>query len=182
MEQRTEEVLSPYRTFSRAEWAAKRADTPMTLDAGGGDAPALAARPARHEGGRGHLPAAVAAAVALRRRRPSACSARSRASSAPKTPRCPTSSASRARWRSASPPPRACCRRCWRAGRTCRRSISSPPTAFSIPNAILEREGLMERRAFRRATTCRRCCASSPTSRPAAGRRARRSIRISSTT
>ena len=35
MEQRTpEEVLSPYRTFSRAEWAAKRADTPMTLDAG----------------------------------------------------------------------------------------------------------------------------------------------------
>jgi type I pantothenate kinase len=31
MEQRTEEVLSPYRVFSRAEWAAKRADTPMTL-------------------------------------------------------------------------------------------------------------------------------------------------------
>jgi type I pantothenate kinase len=31
MEQRTEEVLSPYRVFTRAEWAAKRADTPMTL-------------------------------------------------------------------------------------------------------------------------------------------------------
>src|SRR4029079_15466228 len=31
MEQRVEEVLSPYRTFSRAEWAEKRADTPMTL-------------------------------------------------------------------------------------------------------------------------------------------------------
>src|SRR5882672_3061149 len=31
MEQRTEEVLSPYRTFSRAEWAALREDTPMTL-------------------------------------------------------------------------------------------------------------------------------------------------------
>ena len=31
MEQRTEEVLSPYRTFSRAEWARLRADTPMTL-------------------------------------------------------------------------------------------------------------------------------------------------------
>ncbi len=32
MEQRvTEEVLSPYHTFSRAEWAAKRADHPMTL-------------------------------------------------------------------------------------------------------------------------------------------------------
>ena len=31
MEQRTEETLSPYRTFSRAEWAALRDDTPMTL-------------------------------------------------------------------------------------------------------------------------------------------------------
>src|SRR5579875_843549 len=31
MEQRTEEVLSPYRVFSRKEWAALREDTPMTL-------------------------------------------------------------------------------------------------------------------------------------------------------
>jgi type I pantothenate kinase len=31
MEQRTEPGLSPYRAFSRAEWAALRADTPMTL-------------------------------------------------------------------------------------------------------------------------------------------------------
>ncbi len=31
MEQRTEEVLSPYRIFSRAEWAKLRDDTPMTL-------------------------------------------------------------------------------------------------------------------------------------------------------
>src|SRR5436190_19455274 len=31
MEQRTEEALSPYRVFSRAEWAKLRADTPMTL-------------------------------------------------------------------------------------------------------------------------------------------------------
>ena len=31
MEQRTEPGLSPYRIFSRAEWAALRADTPMTL-------------------------------------------------------------------------------------------------------------------------------------------------------
>ena len=33
MEQRTENGLSPYRIFSRAEWAAKRHDTPMTLTA-----------------------------------------------------------------------------------------------------------------------------------------------------
>ncbi len=31
MEQRTEETFSPYHTFSRAEWAALRQDTPMTL-------------------------------------------------------------------------------------------------------------------------------------------------------
>ena len=31
MEQRTEDALSPYRTFTRAQWAALRADTPMTL-------------------------------------------------------------------------------------------------------------------------------------------------------
>ena len=31
MEQRTEENLSPYRTFSRAQWAMLREDTPMTL-------------------------------------------------------------------------------------------------------------------------------------------------------
>jgi type I pantothenate kinase len=31
MEQRTDDGLSPYRVFSRAEWAALRADTPMTL-------------------------------------------------------------------------------------------------------------------------------------------------------
>src|SRR5260221_4465464 len=31
MEQRTEEIFSPYHTFSRAEWAMLREDTPMTL-------------------------------------------------------------------------------------------------------------------------------------------------------
>ena len=31
MEQRTEEVLSPYRVFSREQWAALRDDMPMTL-------------------------------------------------------------------------------------------------------------------------------------------------------
>lgn len=33
MDMRTEHDLTPYRTFSRAEWAAKRDDTPMTLAA-----------------------------------------------------------------------------------------------------------------------------------------------------
>ncbi len=125
-------ALSPYRTFTarRMGGAARRhADD---ADAGRGDAAALAARPARHEGGRGDLPAAVAAAVALCR---GDAAAVPRAAALPRhrgQPRCPTSSASPARSRSASRPPRACCRRCSRAGRTCRRSISSPPTAFSF--------------------------------------------------
>ena len=32
MEQRTEQDVSPYRAFSRAEWATLRRDTPMTLE------------------------------------------------------------------------------------------------------------------------------------------------------
>src|SRR5580692_6874328 len=31
MEQRTEDVVSPYRVFTRAKWAQLREDTPMTL-------------------------------------------------------------------------------------------------------------------------------------------------------
>ena len=34
MEQRVVQELSPYRTFSRAEWASLRQDTPMTLTVG----------------------------------------------------------------------------------------------------------------------------------------------------
>ena len=34
MDQRAEPQLSPYRTFSRADWASLRADTPMTLGPG----------------------------------------------------------------------------------------------------------------------------------------------------
>jgi type I pantothenate kinase len=34
MEQRVDDGLSPYRTFSRSEWASLRSDTPMTLTAG----------------------------------------------------------------------------------------------------------------------------------------------------
>ena len=31
MEQRINDGVSPYRVFTRAEWAARREDTPMTL-------------------------------------------------------------------------------------------------------------------------------------------------------
>ena len=43
MEQRTEPDVSPYRAFSRAEWATLRQDTPLTLD------------PAEVEIGRAHV-------------------------------------------------------------------------------------------------------------------------------
>ena len=67
MEQRIDKAVSPYRVFSRAEWAALRQDTPMTLDLGGGHATALAARPARHARGRRDLSAPVTTVVDLRR-------------------------------------------------------------------------------------------------------------------
>ena len=54
---------------------------------------------------------------------------------------------------------------------------------FLFPNAMLAaRRPDGDARASRRATICRRCCAFCPTSRPAAGRCARRSIRIWTTT
>lgn len=49
---------------------------------------------------------------------------------------------------------------------------------FLYPLAVLERQGLVQKKAFRKATICRCCSASSPTSRPAATPCARRSIRI----
>ena len=147
MEQRTDDGLSPYRTFSRAEWAALRDDTPMTLT------PdevtrlrSLHDRLDMTEVEEIYLPLSrllslyVAATQRLFR-------AQQRFLGTDDA-KCPTSSASPARSRSASRPPRACCRRCWRAGRTCRRSISSPPTASCCPNAVLEREGLMEKKGF----------------------------------
>jgi type I pantothenate kinase len=55
---------------------------------------------------------------------------------------------------------------------------------FLFPNAVLERQGLMQKKGFPfpRAMICRCCCHSSPTSRPAAGRYGRRFTHIWSTT
>ena len=141
-------LLALPRLLAREHGRRLRDDTPMTLTADEVDAAALAARPARHRRGRGHLPAAVAPALALCRGDAAAVSSRSSASSAPTTPRCPTSSASPARSRSASRPPRACCRRCWRAGRTCPKVDLVTTDGFLYPNAVLEREGLMEKKGF----------------------------------
>ena len=82
MEQRIDDGLSPYRTYSRGGMGGAARRHADDADAGRGDAAALAARPARHEGGRGDLSAAVAAALALRRGDAAAVHARSSASSA----------------------------------------------------------------------------------------------------
>ena len=61
MEQRVGDGLSPYHTFSRSAWAALREDTPMTLTPE--EVTRLRSMHDRlrlHEGGGGHLPAAVA--------------------------------------------------------------------------------------------------------------------------
>src|SRR5450631_3838091 len=97
MEQRSEETLSPYRTFSRAEWAALREDTPMTL---------TSEEVTRLRSLHDRLDIKEVEDIYL--------------------------SLSRVLWRSENPLPRACCRPYWRAGRTCPRSISSPPTVFFI--------------------------------------------------
>ena len=181
MEQRTDDGL-PYHVFSRAEWAALREDTPMTLDARRGDAAALAARPARHGGDRGHLPAAVAPAVALRRRDPAAV----------------PGPAALPRHRGRQDALRHRRRRLGR-GRQVDHGARAPGAAGALAQRAqgrsrhhrrlpLSQRGARARRpdgdarAFRKATTCRRCCASCPTSRPGGVRCGRRSIRISSTT
>ena len=82
--------LSPYRTFSARGMGGAARRHADDADLGGGDAAALAARPARHGRGRGHLSAAVAAAVDVRRGDPAAVP---RAAALPRhraTPRCLT--------------------------------------------------------------------------------------------
>ena len=155
--------LSPYRVFTRDEWAALRADTPLTLTVDD-------SRKLQSLNDPISLEEVVAIYLPLSRLLVALCRGDAGAvqgdAALPRrraTARCPTSSASPARSRSASRPPRACCRRCWRAGRTRPRSISSPPTASSTRTPCCERDGLMERRAFPESYDGRRCCASSPT-------------------
>ena len=143
-----EQQYNPYRIFSRdavGASARRHAD-----DAGAGRVrpAALAARPPRHEGSRGHLSAAVAPAVDLCRCDAAPVSARSASSSASASARCPTSSALPARSRSASRPRRACCRRCWRAGRRVPKVDLVTTDGFLYPNAVLERQGLMQKKGF----------------------------------
>ena len=66
---------------------------------------------------------------------------------APKTARCLTSLALPGQLPSGNPPPRVCCRRCWRAGPTFRRSIWSRPTASSTERHSGARR-LMEKKGF----------------------------------
>ena len=79
-------------------------------------------------------------------RRPSGCSSRSSASSAPRTPRC-TSSASAARWRWASRPPRVLQALLARWPNVPKVDLITTD-GFRFPNAVLEREGLMEKKGF----------------------------------
>src|SRR5262245_53588052 len=131
MEQRTDDGLSPYRIFSRAEWAAKRADTPMTLNTDEVTRlRSLHDRLDMTEVEEIYLPLSrllslyVAATQRLFRAQQNFLGTEDA-----KVPFI-IGVAGSVRW--ASRRPRACCRRCWRAGRTCPRSTSSPPTAFSI--------------------------------------------------
>ena len=143
-----DQQYNPYRIFTREQWARLRDDTPMTLEPGEIRAAAFDARPPRPAGGRGHLSAAVAAAVDLCRRRRSGCIRRSASSSASDDRKVPyiigvagsvavgKSTTARvlqallARW---SPRPK----------------VDLVTTdGFLFPNAVLERQGLMQKKGF----------------------------------
>ena len=137
------------RSSRASEWARLRADTPLTLTADEVMRLQSPQRPDLARRGRRDLPAAVAPALALRRRDAGAVQGDAALPRSPRTrARCPTSSASPARSRSASRPRRASSRRCSRAGRTRPRSTSSPPTASCCPTPSSSALGLMERKGF----------------------------------
>ena len=181
MEQRTEPDVSPYRAFSRAEWAKLREDTPMTLE------PAeitrlrsLHDRLDISEVEEIYLPLSrllslyVAATQRLFRAQQGFLGTEDArmpyiigvggSVAAGKSTTARVLQALLARWPNVP-------------------KVDLITTdGFLYPNAVLEREGLMEKGAFRKATTCRRCCAFFPTSRPAAARSTRRFILTWSTT
>ena len=93
---------------------------------------------------------------------PPGCTASPATSSASARPRRRSSSAWPARWRSASPRPRACSRSCCPAGPG-RPEVELVTTdGFLYPNAELERRNLLQRKGFPSPTTGGRCCGSSP--------------------
>ena len=99
-------------------------------------------------GGRGDLPAALAAAQPVRAGASQSLYRASQTFLGNEARRCRSSSA----WPAASPwaraPPRACCRRCSRAGPTIRRWTLVTTDGFLFPNAVLEARGLMNRKGF----------------------------------
>ncbi len=126
MEKKIEDGLSPYRVFTRAEWAARREDTPMTLTQKEIDElKAFNDQLSMSEVEEIYLPLSrlLSMYVAAMQRLFRAM----QRFSAPRTRKCPTSSALAARSPAENRRPRAFCRRCSRAGRHSRRSISSPP-------------------------------------------------------
>src|ERR1700721_1029621 len=153
MEQRTEPDVSPYRAFSRAEWAKLREITRLRslhdrLDISEVEEIYLplsrllslyvvgTQRLFRAQQGflgteDAKVPDIIGVGGSVADGNSSA--ARVHAFFAPKTPRCRTLLVLLVRSPSASRPPRACCRRYWRVGRMCPRSVSSPPTVSSTP-------------------------------------------------
>ena len=148
MEQRTDDGLSPYHVFSRAEWAARREDTPMTLTAAEvANLKAFNDQLSMNEVEEIYLPLSRLL-VFLCRRRAKACSATCGASSAPKTSKVPYiigigGSVAVGKTTTA---------------RVLQALLGRWPNVpkvdlittdgFLLPNAVLEREGLMEKKGF----------------------------------
>ena len=105
-------------------------------------------RPDLARRGRDDLSAAVAPAQPLCRGDAGALRRDAHLSRRRATARRPSSSASPARSRSASRPRRACCARCSRRWPNTPKVDLITTDGFLYPNAVLEREGLMERKGF----------------------------------
>ena len=174
--------FSPYEMFTHDEWAKLRADTPMTLsEEEVGKLSGLIERMSADEVEQIYLPLSrllnlyVARGAGAARAHAEFLGAAQRQGALHHRHR-------RLASRSARAPRPACCRRCWRAGRITRASISSPPTASCCPTPSWSAAAHGPQGLSRKLRPARRCCnflADVKAGR--AQRRARRSIRTSTT-
>ncbi len=107
-----EQQYNPYRIFSRQQWAGLRDDTPMTLEPGEFERlRSMHDRLDMNEVEEIFLPLSRLLSIYVDATHRLYQAQRQFLGISPD------------RWRWANPPPRACCRRCWRDGRRGRRSI-----------------------------------------------------------
>ena len=171
-------ALSPYRYFTRNEWAALACGHAADADDRRSHQASVDQRSDFGRGSDRDLFCRSRDCSRSTSRRRKGCSRRRRDFWAPRTARFPTLSAWPAPSPSANRRAHACCRRSCRAGRIRLRFNSSRPTVFFCPTRSSSVTTSWRRRVFRKATTRRRLSDFSRKSRQASRAWRRRSIRI----